>query len=304
MLKQINLWFADKSEIAKESFSILVLLALVAVSPGIAHAFTPHYAFGNSHTLELKKDGTVWAWGDNRYGQLGNGTTEDSKAPVKVSGLDSVTAIAACFFQSVALKKDGTVWAWGYNGSGQLGNGSTENSATPVQVSGLNGIQAIAAGNGHIVALKKDGTVWAWGSNRSGQLGTDSKVNFLTPVQVSGVSDITAVAAGRYHSIALKKDGTVWAWGYNGSGQLGDGTTSEGSFIPVQVSGLSGVTAITAGAHHCVAQKKDMTNWAWGDTFSGIHGNGIALEGSTKPFQLRGISDVTAVTAGLTPSDY
>src|SRR5918912_1414907 len=170
---------------------------------------------GQNHSLALKNDGTVLAWGSNTGGQLGDGTNTDSSMPVQVkdsndpSGyLTGVNAIAAGSGHSLALKGDGTVWAWGDNGSGQLGNGTITSSNTPTQVDGLDGVEAIAGGSSYSLALKNDGTVWAWGSNTSGQeqrisgqLGTNV-MGINTPVQVSELSGVKAIAAGGDHSLA------------------------------------------------------------------------------------------------------
>ena len=237
-------------------------------------------AAGYNHIVVLKSDGTVWGWGDNAGGQLGDGDTNSIWGKpvyeVQALGLSGVTAVAAGGSHSVALKSDGTVWAWGYNDSGQLGDGTTTNRSTPVKVSGLSGVIAIAAGcwGQYTVALKSDGTVWAWGDNNSGQLG-DGTTHYwgqTTPVQVSGLSGVTAIAAGVWQTMALKSDGTVWAWGDNSYGQLGDATTTIRS-TPVKVLGLSGVTAISTGESHSVALKNDGTVWAWGNNGSGQLGH-------------------------------
>src|SRR5918999_288403 len=132
-------------------------------------------AAGHSYSLALRDDGTVWAWGSNRLGQLGDGTITPSSTPVEVGNLDGVRDIAGGSLHSLALRNDGTVWAWGQNRSGQLGNDTTTPSSTPVEVkdpndpSGyLSGVHTIAAGHSHSLALKDDGTVWAWGDNRLG----------------------------------------------------------------------------------------------------------------------------------------
>jgi alpha-tubulin suppressor-like RCC1 family protein len=185
----------------------------------------------DSYSLALLSDGTVWAWGSNSNGQLGDGTTTNRSTPVPVSGLSgvTVTAVAAGWGYSLALASDGTVWAWGKNNEGQIGDGTTTNRATPVQVGGLSGITvtALASAYESSFALTSDGTAWAWGYNSNGQLGDGTTTNRATPVQVSGLSGVTALAAGDRHALALKWDGTLWAWGENNEGQLGDGTTTD-----------------------------------------------------------------------------
>ncbi len=239
-------------------------------------------AVGGDHSLAVTGDGTVWAWGGNAVGQLGDETTINRSAPVRVSGLTNVPggvrAVAAGLQFSVALKNDGTVWAWGVNDAGQLGDGTTTNRTSPVQVSGLTDVAAIVAGTGHVLALKNDGTVWAWGANDEGQLGDGTTTSRSTPVQVSGgMVGVTALAAGVAHSLAVKNDGTVWAWGMNDSGQLGDGTTTSRS-TPVQVSGgMTDVRSIAAGSYHSLAAKSDGTVWAWGEDDYGQLGDGVRL---------------------------
>ena len=172
------------------------MLLTLCLTLGIANVFImvvaagstePMFAAGGQHSLALKSDGTVWAWGLNDYNQLGNGTATNSSKPVQVPGLNNASAIAAGYFHSLALKSDGTVWAWGLNGHGRLGNGTTVDSGTPVQVLGLSNVSAIVAGHDHSLALKSDGTVWAWGANHIGQLGNGTTANSSTSVQVTGL---------------------------------------------------------------------------------------------------------------------
>ncbi len=290
----------------------LLILMLVSVNCGLVRRAT------------VTKSGTVWAWGDDTYGQLGDGTNGGYRStPIEVERLTDVTAVAAGSNQSLALKADGTVWTWG-----ALSN-------RPVQVSGLTGVTALAAGFTHSLALKDDGTVWAWGINSSGQLGNGTSDDSNIPVQVSGLGGVRAIATGGNHSLALKSDGTLWAWGINDQGQLADGTTRN-SNIPVeaskltgitslaagynqslalradgtewfwheyskewsQVKDLTGVTTLTAGGAHTLALKSDSTVWAWGANNLGQLGNGTTISGTTIPVQARNLTGVIAVAAG------
>jgi RHS repeat-associated protein len=257
-------------------------------------------ADGASHSLALKSDGTVWSWGLNTNGQLGNNSTVQSLVPVQVSGLTNVTAISAGASHSLALKSDGTVWSWGLNTNGQLGNNSTVQSLVPVQVSGLTSVTAISAGTAHSVARKSNSTVWAWGLNSSGQLGDTTTTQRLVPVQTSGLTTATGVAAGGSHSLAVLADGTARAWGLNSSGELGNNTTTNSS-TPVTVSGLGTVTSIAAGSAHSVARKTNGTVWAWGLNSSGQLGNNTTTNAKV-PVQTSGITTATSVGAGANHS--
>src|SRR3990167_10398908 len=141
-----------------QRYLLALLAALISICAMTAHAATPQIATGSAHTMALRNDGTVWGWGYNTNGQLGNGSNAASLTPVQIPGLATVTAIAAGQLHTLALKSDGTVWAWGINLNGQLGNGTNIDSNVPTQVASLTGITAIAAGAAHSVALKSDGT--------------------------------------------------------------------------------------------------------------------------------------------------
>jgi alpha-tubulin suppressor-like RCC1 family protein len=161
---------------------------------------------GSYHSLALLSNGTVMAWGNNIFGELGNGTTTKSNVPVAVSGLSGVTAISAGSWHSLALLSNGTVMAWGYNGNGQLGNGTGTDSHVPVAVSGLGGVTAISAGERHSLALLSNATVMAWGFNQYGQLGNGTTTSSLVPVAVSGLKGVTAISGGLYHSLAVRAE--------------------------------------------------------------------------------------------------
>lgn len=252
---------------------------------------------GNS-ALALKSDGTVWGWGANESGQLGDGTTTHPTQPVQVRGLAGVTSIQFNGVSALALKSDGTVWGWGLNAGGVLGDGTTTQRNTPVQVSALTAAVSIHLGSSTSYAMKSDGTVWAWGANGNGELGNGTKWNYgdapqATPVQISGLTDVKGIYTAKYNGAsvyALKNDGTVWAWGANRNGELGDGTTNTRT-APVQVKGLAGVTDVTVwdrpdlGNDNSVyAVKADGTAWVWGS-------------GASTASQVLGISGIKRVIA-------
>jgi alpha-tubulin suppressor-like RCC1 family protein len=270
-----------------------------------------------SHTLALKADGGVWAWGDNRLGQLGIGTTNNSPIPVSVklpdgTPLAGVMALSAGSEYSVALRNDGSVWAWGLNNYGQLGDGTTVNRLTPVQVAGLADVIAVAAGYEHTVALKADGSVWLWGYNHGGTLGNGVKsvVNQVQPVPAklpngSQLSGIVTIAAGSRHTLALSGDHTVWAWGLN-SDQMGTKCGLDGVLEQMSTQdgvAFSNVTAIAAGANHTVVLRNDRTVWACGKTAYGQLGDGKIVSKADSPVQVRlrdgtPLSGVVTIAAG------
>lgn len=259
---------------------------------------TPAIAQGYYHSLGLGSDGSLWAWGNNQYGQLGNNSTVSRSGPVQTAILSEVAAVAAGVRYSLALKQDGTVWAWGQNDKGELGDGTVQARHVPVQVAGLSGMTRIAGAVGyHALGLKDDGTVRAWGLNESGQLGDGTSDIRLEPVNVTGLTDVVDIASGGYFSLALKRDGTVWSWGHNGNGELGDGTLTQ-RLTPVQVSGLTDIVGIAAGVNHALALKNDGTVWAWGENSWGAVGLGYASAKVTTPVQVVGLTDVTKIAGG------
>ena len=150
-------------------------------------------AAGSYTSYALKTDGTVWAWGANNGGQIGDGTTTTRTSPVAVSGLSNVIAIAAGATHALALKGDGTVWAWGSNAYGQLGDGTTTSRTTPVQVTSLStSTLAISAHANISHAVKTDRTLWSWGDNYGGALGDGTTTSRSTPVATTGLTDMTA----------------------------------------------------------------------------------------------------------------
>lgn len=191
-------------------------------------------------TLAIKTDGTLWAWGYNRFGRIGDGTSNSRVTPIKV--LDNVVKIVRGFYDNCyAIKSDGTLWAWGRNYDGALGDGTETTRKSPVKV--LDDVTDIAAGYEHALAIKKDGTLWAWGSNSVGQVGNGSTMDRYSPVKI--MDNVTYISTGWFNSSCIKADGTLWTWGANGSGELGDGTTIKRT-SPVCIIGKTTFNHVTA----------------------------------------------------------
>lgn len=232
------------------------------------------------HTIVLKRDGSVWAWGKNQYGQLGDGTTEDSFTPKRILGLADIIQVVAGEGTTFALRSDGTVYACGYNNQGRLGDGTVINKTLPVKINGLHNITAIDA-YGVSMALGEDGTIWTWGNNNHGQLGNGTNVSSSVPVIVSDLTGATQIAAGSQHCLAVAEDGTLYSWGYNGDYRLGDGTSVD-RWRPVQVMNIGKMKAsanprtqktIIARSHNLVIEEGGSI-WAWGYDRNGQLGNG------------------------------
>jgi alpha-tubulin suppressor-like RCC1 family protein len=264
-------------------------------------------ASGDDHSLAVKSDGTIWAFGLNNSGQLGDATNAQRVTPVQVSGFTGGVAVGAGTAHSFALKSDGSQWAWGSNSNGQLGIGTLANSLIPVassacasgtfQGAGKSSVASrLSATQNYSLAVKGDGTVVGSGENTYGQLGDGTTTNRSSAVAAAGLSGIVGISAGWYHALAVKNDGTVRAWGFGGNGQLGDGTVISKP-TPIQVPGLSGIVAVAAGDRHSLALKSDGTVWSWGSNGNGQLGDGTQTARSS-PVQVIQLSGVVGISAG------
>ncbi len=217
-------------------------------------------AAGDSHSLMVRGDGTLWGTGWNFSGELGDGTTSTRSTPIKVAS--DVLSAATGTQHSVYLKSDGTVWGMGHNGYGQLGDGTQISRKLPVQVA--TGATAVAVGYYHSLFLKADGTLWGMGANENGQLGDGTRTRRLIPIQIA--SEVVAMAAGGNQSFWIKADGSLWATGDNESGELGDGTRNDQS-VPVRVA--EDVFSVSAAGSHTLFVKTDGSLWGMG--YNGQH---------------------------------
>ena len=227
-------------------------------------------------TLSPLKADNLFTWGNNGYGQLGDGTTTEKFSPVQICINTNWSQVVCGENHILAIKSDGTLWAWGKNGNGELGDGTTTNRIIPVQIGNSTNWFNLFLGASCTFAIKTDGTLWAWGYNAYGQLGDGTTTDKTSPIQIGTENNWTKIACGRDHTIAIKNDGTLWAWGHNFSGQLGDGTSLD-KHSPIQIGIETNWFQVTCGQIHTIAIKNDGTLWAWGGNGGGYLGDGTTI---------------------------
>jgi alpha-tubulin suppressor-like RCC1 family protein len=266
-----------------------------------------------AYSCALLSEGTIDCWGDDEFGQLGDGVNEHkhgilggggdySPTPVQVSGITDATEVDAGSRHSCAVLSSGTIDCWGANTTGQLGDGTNQDRSTPVPVTGITNAVQVSAGN-HTCAVLTSGAVECWGPNFEGQLGNGTNQNSSTPVQVAGITSAVAVSVGDFFSCAVISDGTVECWGDNASGQLGDGLKDHGhqlvdiddfSPTPVAASGITRAIAVSTGSSYACALLSDGTVQCWGS------GGAIKLSDAPAPtpVAVEGIADADGLSAG------
>ncbi len=279
-------------------------------------------ALGAVTAYALLEDGTVWAWGGNVDGQLGNGAPgangvlgiypKPSVTPVKVTGLTDIIQIESGSKHALALRKDGTVWAWGTRDNGAVGDGERGgrvlSALAPVAVPGLEGITQIAAAHTHNLALRRDGHLVSWGSNGEGELGIGTRFTGWTPAEVMGLDRVVAIDAGgwgRGSSGAMRDDGTVWMWGSNvetmmgnGAGPLSPDDPGARNPLPMQVKGIAGAKSLRLGSGHVAVLLGDGTLRMWGHDGYGQIGVGTSGGYHQRPTTVTTIANVAAVYLG------
>ena len=264
-------------------FSIMFSGMVLAASEAII------IATNQSSSYAIRPDGSLWAWGRNQYGQLGDGTTEMRMTPIWI--MDDVIAVSAMNLTTMALRSDGTLWTWGNNVSGQIGDGTIttrdryfrvdedNNRHSPVKI--MDNVISISMGYFNAAAIRADGSLWTWGSNASGQIGDGTQTrsefiddtftviennNRLRPVRV--MEDVIAVRVGSRYMMAIRSDNSLWIWGLH---KLGDYITDT---YPSPVKVAENIAEISAGSHHAALITNEGRLWTWGDNNSGEIGDG------------------------------
>ena len=249
---------------------------------------------GGVHNLAIRRDGSLWSWGENGNGRTGLGISNDTftTTPTRIGTDTDWLLISAGDNHSMAIKRNGTLWAWGANSSGKLGDGTTTQRSTPVQVGRDTDWAFVSAGDNHTLAIKSNGTLWAWGSNTVGQLGNGSEGsgnNSTSPIQIGRETNWASVSAGGNmsgaFSVGIRTDGSLWAWGSNISGRTGLGTTTGNTTAPARVGTAANWIYATAGSNYTIAVRNDGTFWAWGSNANGRLGDGTTAQ-RTAPAQV------------------
>lgn len=262
---------------------------------------TTSLSSGPNFHLAIKTDGTLWSWGWNGNGQLGQGTSDAEmthNTPVQVGSGTNWKMVSAGGTHAVAIKADGSMWSWGNNYSGQLGIGSNVSQLIPTRIGVGTTWKYVSAGEEHTIAIKSDGTIWSWGNNSYGQLGqgtTDTATNHINPVKIGTGTSWKTVSTRDYHVLAVKTDGTLWSWGRNNYGQLGQGTsdTTTTHNYPVQVGASNLWKIISSGFQYSLGIKSDGTLWSWGHNDLGKLGQGTSDGGTTHNTPIQVGSDTT-----------
>jgi alpha-tubulin suppressor-like RCC1 family protein len=266
-------------------------------SKELVHGPYTQVACGDTHACALLSTGTAECWGQNIKGQLGDGTTTNSLAPVAVAGLTQIKSLALGSSASCAVLADSSVWCWGLNMGAAAGAPKT--FPAPVAVAGLTAVKTVAIGSSHACAVNLDGSVACWGQGAFGTLGRDL-ASSPVPVAVPGIAGATGVALGNEHTCAVLADGTVWCWGNNSSGQLGNGDLNGtvSVYNPSLVVGVAGATVIAAGDDHSCALLSDLTVKCWGQDANGDLGDGRP-NGKSLAVPVAGLQGAMSISASL-----
>jgi alpha-tubulin suppressor-like RCC1 family protein len=259
---------------------------------------------GSFFSGAVKTDGTLWMWGYNGSGQIGNGVSGASpSSPIQVGALTNWATVSCGYAFTIATKTDGTIWSWGQGSLGKLGLGNTTYYSSPKQIGALTNWYSVSAGPDSVIAIKTDGTMWAWGYNGNGQLGQNNTTNRSSPVQIGALTTWATATlnrggsnSGNGYALAIKTDGTIWSWGYNSDGELGSGTTTNRS-SPVQIGALTNWLKVVANGYTNAAIKTDGTLWTWGyGTFGQLGNSSVASVSS--PIQIGGLTTWSTLAGG------
>ena len=258
---------------------------------------------GEGHTCAIQQDHSLWCWGTDDYGQVGNPDARTpNPVPFQVHPNERWIMVVSGRFFNCAIKTDNSAWCWGANANGQLGNLTLESQSEPVPVTGNQQWQWLTAGPLHICAIDTERGLWCWGDNWSGQLGNGNFTDSIQPIRTDANTEYVMVAAGDFHTCASKQDQSFLCWGHNSYGQLGSGSnqnhTNEYFLLPQQSGSMaSDWVSIDVGLDHVCGIRNGGTLWCWGDNSSGQLASG-SFVGSALPRLIRNHYNWTQVSSG------
>ena len=260
---------------------------------------------GLSHTVAIRRDGSLLAWGNNAAGQSVNRSfgpvpnLSPFSSPTRVGRDNDWVFVSAGLVHTMAIRSDGTLWGWGDNQKDQIGVGSSNSRRTPTQVGGDTNWAFVSAGTSHTVAIRRDGSLWAWGNNGSGQIGDNTTTSRRSPTRIGFEYNWASASAGMGHTVAIRTDGSLWIWGDNRAGQLGDGSIGTLRVSPYRIGTATDWVHVSAGADHTVAIRANGSLWAWGNNTDGKTGLD-SMEGTTNsPTRIGMETDWVSASAGL-----
>ncbi|WP_432669935.1 T9SS type A sorting domain-containing protein [Flavobacterium sp. SM2513] len=253
---------------------------------------------GEGHALGIKSDGTLWSWGYNNMGQLGNGTVGwISPFPEQVGADTNWAKVHSGLIHCFGIKDDGTLWAWGSNEKGKLGIGTftLAMSATPLQV-GTSTWKMVSSGTNFTIGIRANGTLWGWGENQSGTVGDGSSIDRAAPVLIDASTNWKMTSSSTFRTLAIKEDGTLWGWGSNSSNRLGFSVGTPASYmnvvtVPTQIGAATDWKSVASGFAHTIALKNNNTLWTWGTGNEGQLGNNSTTTSIPYPLQLGTATD-------------
>ena len=299
-----TLWNWGRNNFAQLGNNLPISLRVTPIQTSAGGTNWKQVSCGYRHTAAIKTDGTLWNWGYNATGQLGNdeGGTSRCTPITTFLGGNTWKQVSCGYDYTAAIKTDGTLWTWGIGGSGRLGDNLDSYRLTPVTTFlGGNTWKQVSCGEAHTAAIKTDGTLWIWGSNSYAQIGDNtSGTDRLTPVTTFlGGANWKQVDCGYNSTAAIKTDGTLWTWGNNATGQLGNNTSGTNILTPVTTFlGGNNWKQVACGKYHIAAIKTDGTLWTWGDSSGGQLGHNTETNTNTPVTTFAGGTNWKQVACG------